>query len=484
MMKDSEVKLLIIEDDPLFRESLGSILKMKNIYVESHATIQEGVTTLLNQSFDIILLDNFLKNEKGIEQIGKLKAISPESIIVVITAFSSIDDAVKSIKLGAYDYVIKSVDPKPILEKIEEIVKLVRIRKSRPKLQQQHKDISLIGISDPILKVKEQIAKVAKYPLTTVLLTGESGTGKEVVARMIHNLGPNSNSPFVAIDCLSIPQSLAETELFGYERGAFTGAEKTKKGKFELAEDGTILLDEIGDLDLELQAKLLRVIEERQFTRVGGTSPQKLRARIIAATNCDLTTMVKEGKFRLDLFHRLSVFTIHLPPLRERGHDKLLLLNHFLKEFAELHGIRQYKLTDSAKRLLLNYDYPGNVRELKNIVEQAIILSENGVIDVRHLPERVINYKSPSNHSSSPFIYGAIFDEEFDETTLTIKFKLGEMTLEELEKRIILKVVEKTGGNKTKAATLLGISRFALLRKLKKYTKEIEEENNAIPSRR
>jgi DNA-binding NtrC family response regulator len=323
----------------------------------------------------------------------------------------------------------------------------------------------LIGESAPMKEARRRIAEVARAPDTTVLLTGESGTGKGVAARAIHALSSRKSEPFVAIDCVALPPTLAESELFGHEKGAFTGAEQKKPGKLEVAGQGTVLLDEVGDMDPSLQGKLLRVLEERTFERVGGVKPVELGARVISASHRDLGALVDEGKFRLDLYHRLSVFPIAIAPLRARGEDVLMLADHFVGEFGKRLGktiAPPSTVTNAVRDILASYDFPGNVRELKNVIERAVILAQGDALDAELLPERM--RETPRNRG--PVKLGL---PEATASGLSLEFRPGHDTLDGFERRLLEEALRLAGGKKGKAAEILGISRFALLRRVEKF---------------
>jgi DNA-binding NtrC family response regulator len=314
-----------------------------------------------------------------------------------------------------------------------------------------------VGQSPAIIKVRKQIERVAFQKDTTVLFTGETGVGKEVATRYLHQISFPKESPFVSVDCVALPATLVESLLFGHEKGAFTGAHQSKNGVFQEARGGTVLLDEIGDMDSNLQGKLLRVLETRRFQRVGSVHENVVSARVVAATNKDLREFVKQGRFRFDLFQRLSVFPIPIPPLRERGEDILLAAHHFVDFFSSKMHVQMETLSPEIEDRLMNYDYPGNVRELKNIIERAVIMTDSGKIELKHLPERIIS--NASNSRAAPA------------TTKpqSIGYIPGVDTIETLEKKMIHQALKQTGGAKTEAAKLLGISRYQLHRRMQKY---------------
>ncbi|MEO0291767.1 MAG: sigma-54 dependent transcriptional regulator, partial [candidate division WOR-3 bacterium] len=366
--------------------------------------------------------------------------------IIIVTAYGSIENAVKAIKKGAYYYLSKPFDPEEVLiliEKIEEEIKNKEVLKAI-----SGEEIEIIGKNEKFLKALELAKKVAGEDVA-VLLTGESGTGKEVFARFIHLNSKRKEGPFIPINCAAIPKELLENELFGSEKGAFTGSYKTKIGKFELADGGTLFLDEIAEMPLELQPKLLRAIEYKEIERLGGLKPIKVNTRIIAATNRNLKELVEKGLFREDLYYRLSVFPIHLPPLRERKEDILLISENFLKKMERKYG-KKLKLNEESKKILITYDFPGNIRELENILERAAILTEDGIIKKEHL------------------MIEKIEDKEKEIKIQNLK-DIIEKEIEKKEKEIIENTLKITKGNISKTAEILGISRKSLYEKLKKY---------------
>jgi two-component system NtrC family response regulator len=385
----------------------------------------------------------------------------------MMTAYGTIENAVEAMRRGASDYVTKSTELPAIVERVVEAERIARmkseveLRAMSPTLAEAARMPELLGDSAAMREVRERVAEVARAQDTTVLLNGESGTGKGVVARAIHALSPRAKEPFVAVDCVALPATLAESELFGHEKGAFTGADAKKPGRLEVVGRGTVLFDEVGDMELMLQGKLLRVLEERTFDRVGGVKPVEMSARVISASHRDLGRLVEDGKFRLDLYHRLSVFPITIPPLRARGEDVLLLAQHFAAEYAGRAGKRVPKLTAEANDTLLSYDWPGNVRELKNVIERAVILEQADEIAPEHLPDRV---RAPQHRGPPRLgVVGAT------DGGLTIEFRPGVDTLDDCEKRLITEALKMAGGKKAKAADILGISRFALLRRVEKF---------------
>jgi len=372
--------------------------------------------------------------------------------VIVMTAYHTIPNAVAAIRRGADDYIVKEPSIKPIIERIQEMQRRHKARAAGSGWH-EHRQGGLAGRSAGIVNVIEQLKKISQSPETTALLTGETGVGKEVAARYLHEISRPAGSPFVAVDCASLPGNLAESLLFGHEKGSFTGADQARAGAFEEAGEGTVLLDEIGDMG-DVQSKLLRVLENRSFQRVGSVKEIPFRARVIAATNQNLNERVKQGTFRQDLYQRLCVFPIQIPPLRERGDDILLLANHFLDFFAGKLGKEMAALDEDVTQRLMAYSYPGNVRELKNIIERAVIMAETGRLELKLLPRRVLS--DPGNPDALP-------------PSIPIDFKPGVDTLEALEKRMIIHALEQAGNVKSEAARLLGISRFQLMRRMDRH---------------
>ncbi len=368
-----------MDDEESIRRSLEEILREEGYKVSSVATLDGAYRMISEEFFSVILLDVWMPDGDGIDFMDRIKEVSPDSVVVVITGHGNVDMAVRAIKKGAYDFIEKPFSMDRILITVRHAVKEATSRRSSG----FEEEVNLIGESKAIKEIKEIIPKIAKSK-APVLILGESGTGKELVAKLIHKHS-GRKGPFVDINCASLPSELVEAELFGYEKGAFTGATSRKKGKFEIADGGTLFLDEIGDMDPRSQAKLLRVIETGNFTRLGGVQKIEVDVRILAASNKDLSKETQIGNFREDLFYRLSVFTIELPPLRERGEDIILLAEYFLRKFSEEYKKSCKVLSDEAKEMLMRYSWKGNVRELKNLIERVVILCDSEVIKPEHL---------------------------------------------------------------------------------------------------
>jgi len=457
--------ILIIEDEATYAKALGRSLEKKGFRVGLETSASGGLERARREKFDVILLDNRLPDILGLNIIGRLLAIQSLTSIIMMTAYGTVEDAVDAMRQGAEDYVVKSTSPGPIVSKVQEIRER-NLKREKIGNGQTWSAEELLGECDSIRMVQQQIEEVSKSAETTVLLTGESGTGKEVAARSLHVRSGKPRELFTPVDCLSLPSGLAESHLFGHEKGSFTGADRTHAGFFEVAQDGTVFLDEIGDIEVAMQGKLLRTLETRVFRRIGGTHHLPLQARVVLATNRELSDMVRKGTFREDLYHRISVFPIHLPPLRERGDDILLLADHFVRYFTERLHKNITGLDGEAQLFLLHYEYPGNVRELKNIIERAVILAKGDRIVPELLPDRVV--------TSTPVRSFSDLKQQ-----LGIEFVPGVDTIDSVERRMILKALEMSDGVKSKAADMLGISRFQLLRRLEKYAQNDQDQNRS-----
>ncbi|OAQ21182.1 sigma-54-dependent transcriptional regulator [Thermosulfurimonas dismutans] len=446
-MPTQRPEILIVDDDPSFREFLSLFLKKEGYQVLVSQNGKEALTILKRKRPHLILLDLRMPEMEGLEFLEIIRKRGIDVPVIVITAYASLDSAVRAKKEGAFDYVPKPFKLETLRNKINEALRLPSVEEAPPK-----EFMGIVGQSPPMRRLFVLLPKVAQAE-SNVLITGESGTGKELVARAIHELSPRKNKPFLVVNCGGIPASLLESELFGYKSGAFTGATKDKPGLFALAHQGTIFLDEIGDLPPELQVKLLRVVENKTFTPLGSTKEVKVDVRIISATNKNLEEEVRAGRFREDLYFRLNVLSIHLPPLRERKEDIPLLVNHFLKKYArkmkkDVQGISEYAL-----KALMEYDFPGNIRELENIIERSVALESGPLI----LPESLDLSFSKKSLPERNF---PILPEE----GLNL-----EAYLASIEKSLLKQALEKTGGNREAAAKLLGLSTRSLRYRLQKY---------------
>lgn len=473
--------VLIIEDEPIMR----NILKNALIKAGFDATIAEdgikGISAINEGEFDIIITDIVLPKGDGFKILKWAKEKRPETSVILITGHGKVKDAVEAMKLGASDYLTKPFSMEDLSLRINKIVEFQELKRDYTRLQQECETIfgaeRILGVSPKIIAIRE-LAKTVAGVDSTILIEGESGTGKEVVANAIHYSSPRRDKPFIKISCAAIPETLLESELFGYEKGAFTGAQKRKPGRFELANHGTLFLDEIGDLPQALQVKLLRVLQEREFERIGGTETIKVDVRIICATNRDLEKETKEGRFREDLYYRLKVIPIHLPSLRERKEDIPILINHFIKIYSKKMNKKITAFSDEAMKCLLDYDFPGNVRELENTIERTIALCPNQLIGKEYLPllkdrrqgseDRVYGQTAADSEHSPPSSKG--LQKKEPDKLVPLQDKMGEV-----EKNYIVSVLKKANGNKTKAAKILSISRKNLWEKMRKYNLPDEE---------
>lgn len=445
--------ILVIDDEAAQRDVLTGYLKKKGYKIFSASSGKEGIEITKNNPVDIILSDFKMPDLNGIEVLEKVKEINPEISLVIVTAYGTVENAVKAMRLGAFDYISKPVDLDELDLMIERIIEHKSLKSEnqllKTQLQEKHKISSVISNSQKMEEVINVAARVADSK-ATVLITGENGTGKEVLAKAIHYMSPRKGKPFVAVNVPALTETLLESELFGHEKGAFTGADKMKKGRFEIAHGGTIFLDEVGDIPQSIQVKLLRVLQEHQFERVGGTEKIKVDVRIIAATNKELEQKIKNGTFREDLYYRLNVVSIKIPPLRDRKEDILPLIESFIEKYCKENDKEKLEASKEAIDVLMKYNYPGNVRELENIVERAVVLTRGKVITLNDLPMNMRGFKQ--------------------EKALAI---LGKGTLTDqvgaLEKQLIYDALQESNGNQTKAGKLLGLTERNLRYKLKKY---------------
>jgi two-component system response regulator HydG len=442
-MKEN-ARILVVDDEPMVCLSLTNWLKEENYFA---ASVQDGVSAVRavsEEKWDVILLDLKMPGMDGMEVLRQVKELAPQTVVVMMTAYSSIESSVKAMKEGAYDYIVKPLDVQELTLMIQKIVDHQQLITEnillRKRLKERHGYENIIGKSAPMEKVFEMIRTVADTT-ATVLVTGETGTGKELVARAIHANSSRRYSPFVAVSCGALPDTLLESELFGYERGAFTGADRTKKGRFELADGGTLFLDEIGEISLKTQVKLLRVLQEKSFQRLGGTQSINVDVRVITATNRDLGKAVEEGIFRNDLYYRLNVVNIHLPPLRERREDIPMLAEHFIEKFNLEFNKKFDRLEKKALELLMSYHWPGNVRELENVIERAAVLDQGPELKAASLPFCSVEVTSVD----------------------------GPESLEEMEKSHIIKMLDRNDWNIAKTARSLNIDRTTLHKKIKRF---------------
>ena len=462
--------VLIIDDEPLMRISIADALKDEGCQVKVAATGLEGVDLIKKEPFEIVISDLRLPGMDGLQILQTCKEVSPKTGVIVITAHGSVETAVGAMKMGAYDYITKPFSMDELLLIVNRLLKVLELedenRSLREELEGRFSFKGLLGKNDKMREVLEKIKLVAPTD-STVLILGESGTGKELVANAIHHNSPRRDGAFIKVSCAALPESLLETELFGHERGAFTGALRQRKGRFELAHQGTLFLDEIGEISPLVQVKLLRVLQERKFERVGGNQTIEVDVRLICATQRDLKKEVQAGRFREDLFYRLSVVPVQLPPLRERKEDVLVLADHFLGGFALRTGKRVKAFSQRAKELLIRYSFPGNVRELENTVERAVTLShENKEIE----PWDLCGFPACPYLGGPPQPNCGFCSEgvPMAEKKATSVDRL-DTAREQFERQYIIKALERTKDNKTEAAKLLGLSRKALWEKCKRY---------------
>lgn len=454
-------KILVVDDEDSIRASLAGILEdegFRVLFANDGTTALDAVRKELP---DLVLLDIWMPRMDGIETLRLLKEQYPGLLIVMMSGHGTIETAVKSTKMGAYDFIEKPISLEKLLVTIRNALALQRLRDENENLRDlAFHDRQMTGASPVMLKLQEQIRLVAPSN-ASVLITGENGTGKELVARSIHFYSQRKDRPFVEINCAAIPEELIESELFGHEKGAFTGAVAQKKGKFDQADGGTLFLDEIGDMSLKTQAKVLRILQERKFERVGGTRTIEVDVRIIAATNKILEEAIKAGTFREDLFYRLNVVPFHVPPLRERREDIPLLVDHFLEMFCQREGLERKAVAPEALALLQNCPWPGNVRELKNLVERLVIMTPGGLITAGNLPDYLV--------------HGQIAGEP-GMGRLEAVLELGTLreAREEFEREFILQKLEENNWNISKTAEAIELERSNLHRKLKSYGIEVK----------
>jgi DNA-binding NtrC family response regulator len=442
-------RVLIVEDEELMRELLTKILADENYRIYQASSGEAALKLLQDQAFDLVLTDLRLKGMNGLQLLAEVRTLDPEIVVIVMTAYASVETAVEAMRTGAYDYITKPFINEEIRVMLRRALNQRHLsrenRHLKRELRERYRFENIVGNSEAMEKVYRLIEKMAAIS-SNVLIVGETGTGKELVARAIHYNSERSDRSFVAMNCGALTESLLESELFGHIKGAFTGAIANHDGFFRKADKGTLFLDEISEVSHGLQVKLLRAIQEREVMPVGGREPLKFDVRFIAATNKNLEDEVRKGTFREDLFYRINVITISLPPLRNRKDDVPLLVNHFLQKYAQRLGKPSMKISREAVQVLVNYDWPGNVRELENMIERAVALSEEDIIETTDLPEKLTQVK--------------IAIRDLDEY---------EVTLDALEEQHIKKVLHNVHGDKVKASQILGINLSTLYRKLARY---------------
>ena len=447
------MRIFVVDDERIIRVSVADDLRDAGYQVVEFANAKAALAQIRDVEPDLVITDLSMPEMDGIEFIRKLKAYNSNIQVIMMTAFSTVNNAVNAMKLGAYDYFTKPFEPEKLLNAVNHIKELVTIKSENEYLRNQvlpKYDMSaFVGESKEVKQVFDLVKLVARTN-STVLITGETGTGKELLTNIIHYNSERKNNPFIKVSCAVLNKEIFESELFGYEKGAYTGADKSQKGRFELADSGTLYLDDIDDMPLHLQVKLLRALEEREIERVGGTESIKINIRVIASTKVDLLDKVASGEFREDLYYRLNVFPIHIPPIRERKEDLNTLVNHFIENFAPSERIT---VEENAMDLLMNYDFPGNTREIKNLIERLVLLAKNNVITADTIPADIRYGRNDLLCTS--------FDNR----------NLNEILLE-VEKNAIIKALDKSGGNKSKAAALLGIPASTLKSKIPKLFEE------------
>jgi len=441
-------RVLVVDDAAAQRELVGGFLARHGFEVRAAPDGRSALERFRAEGADVILTDQKMPGGSGLELLEAARAIDPEVAVLVMTAYGTIEDAVAALKHGAADYLAKPLNLDELLHRLGQVRDRLRLRREnrelREALGERHRVEGIIGESGPMQEVLSLVRRVAASD-ATVLIRGESGTGKELIAKAIHHASPRAPGPLVRVNCAALPETLLESELFGHEKGAFTGAHATRRGRFELAHGGSLFLDEIGDLPPHLQVKLLRVLQEREIERVGSSHAIPVDVRVLAATHRDLEALVREARFRDDLYYRINVVTLTLPPLRERRGDIPLLLEHFLQRFARANGKPVRGLTPEARDALLRYEYPGNVRELENIVERAVVLTRDDVIGLADLPLAAGEPEAAADEPGLP------------------------ARVEGLERRMIGEALARAAGVQTRAAQALGISERALRYKLRKY---------------
>ena len=460
--------ILIVEDDEILADNVQTYLKRNNWDVQVAATAEDALKVLEGLRPDVVLTDYLLPGKTGLELINSIMALDPQIKVIMMTGEGKVQTAVDAMKAGAYDYLTKPVvlaELKIALEKATGVSSMERALSFYQRREAQNSGLdAIIGESPAIAEVKRKVSQIlvaernmASGDLPAVLITGETGTGKELFARSLHVDGVRSNGPFVEVNCASIPSNLLESELFGHERGAFTDAKERRMGLVESADAGTLFLDEIGEVDLPIQAKLLKLLEEKTVRRIGSTRERRVNIRIISATNQHLENMVRDGKFRADLFFRLRIITLRVPPLRERGDDVLRLARHFLEAHGKRYGKRGLAFSEDAEHVLMDYGWPGNVRELRNMLEQTVLLAQDGIITAGQLAicsglsaaaDRESGEELPNGSSAMP--------------------RQG-MKLSDMERDLVAKTLDKTDWNVSKSAKLLGLSRDMLRYRIEKY---------------
>ncbi|MFZ2958433.1 MAG: sigma-54 dependent transcriptional regulator [Candidatus Ozemobacteraceae bacterium] len=463
------INVLMIDDEKLILWGLKRDLERVGYKVCAYQKAEEAFEIIEKQHFQAALVDVRLPGIGGLQMLERIKAVDPETQVIMITAFADVEVAVDSIRRGAFDFILKPFTLEKIHLTIQNALEASRLKKEvatlKRELAQRQKHHLLLGTSARMKPVLESIDRIGRAGAGVVLICGESGTGKGVAANDLHAVGPRANGPFIEINCGAIPESLFESELFGHEKGAFTGAAEQKKGLMELADGGTIFLDEVGEMPMPMQTKFLKALEEQKIRRVGGQRPIQLDVNILAATNRDLATAVREGQFREDLFYRLNVVPVFLPPLRERGDDVLLLADHFLESYKNRYKRSFTGFSDAARRLMQAYSWPGNIRELKNSIERAVILETGDIIEESSLGLGVGVTTGTSGTLKTFVINGApVISTTVPESGMDLQGHL-----EGVEQKFLQEALTRCGGNQSQAAKMLGMTRDILRYRLKKY---------------
>src|SRR5437588_1122374 len=454
--------VLIIDDEAAIRESLETLLEFEGYSVQSASTGEQGLVRLGERNFDLVLLDFALPDRNGLEILGDIRARDSQLAVIMITAYGTLDNAVRAMQKGATNFIQKPWDNEKLLADVRAAVVRRRMEEENEQLKralkQRYSFEHIVGKSDVMLKIFDLVGQVAPSR-STVLIQGESGTGKELIAKAIHANSLRKNQPFVPVNTGSMPADLLESTLFGHVKGAFTSAVSSKKGLFEVADGGTIFLDEIGTMSMETQAKILRVLQDRKFMHLGGIQEIQVDVRVIAATNIDLHLLVREGKFREDLFYRLNVITVDLPPLRSRTEDVPSLVSHFLEKFSKENGKLVRHISPEALRPLIDYGWPGNVRELENVIERAVVLCNGPIVGIELIPDHIVGRGSE----------GKMFEHRPDASLFEI--------VEDCERRLIVNMLEKCNWNQTEAAERFHIPLSTLNQKIKRLTIEIRKKS-------
>jgi len=456
--------ILIVDDESEIRESLETLLQLEGYAVATAASAREGLSQIGDRTFDVVLLDLALPDKSGMDVLAEMRMVNPEQAVIMITAYGTVENAVRAMQSGATNFIQKPWDNEKLLADVRAAVARSRAEEENVQLKralkQRYNFENIVGKSEAMLKIFDLVAQIASSR-STVLLQGESGTGKELIAKAIHLHSPRADRPFVPVNTGSMPPDLLESTLFGHVKGAFTSAISSKKGLFEVADRGTLFLDEIGTMSLDTQSKILRVLQDRKFMHLGGVQEIQVDVRIIAATNVDLRQLVREGRFREDLFYRLNVISVDLPPLRQRKEDIPLLVEHFLKKYSAENDRTRRRITPEALRPLVAYGWPGNVRELENVIERAVVLSSQIDVTSDLLPDHIVGRGTPMPTSAEPSPDASLFD-----------------IVEDCERRIITDMLEKCGWNQTEAAERFRVPLSTLNQKIKRLSIEIRKKNN------